>query len=173
MPLVTLIAAVSADGFISRDRGVPWDLPLDKQFFRDQTAGRWLLLGRTTYEEMTGWFQPGHVPLVLSRDAHFQPPAPGKRVTSVQEAVELATKGGAAELVVVGGSQAFVQAMPLADRLLITQVSTLLETGVSFPAIDPDVWTLESREPHPPDARHAFAFEFQTFIRMKTGATER
>jgi len=61
-----IIAAVSADGFISRGTGVPWDLPEDRQHFRRLTQGQWLFLGRRTFEEMLGWFKDHH-PVVLTR----------------------------------------------------------------------------------------------------------
>ena len=162
-PTVTLIAVVSADGFISRDRGVPWDLPRDRAFFRAQTAGHWLLLGRRTYLEMVGWFTD-HTPLVLSPDPHFHPD-PGRRVATVAEALELTEAAGVTELMVVGGSQAFQLAMPYASQLLITRVRMKLGDGVPFPPIAPSVWHLQSCEVYPPDDQHAYALEFLTLTR--------
>lgn len=138
-PLVTLIAAVSQDGFISRGRGVPWDSPADRAHFRAFTKDKWLLLGRTTFEEMRGWFA-GHMPLVLSRDPGFRPDPPGRRIESVEEGIDLAAAAGAEELVVCGGGGAYAAAMPFARRLVITRVAERLERGVPFPAIDPDIW---------------------------------
>ena len=144
--LVTLIAAVSRDGFISKGRGVPWDLPADRAHFRRCTAGKWLLLGRTTYEEMIGWFRD-HTPLVMTTDPGYMP-AIGKRVSSVAEAIALAENAGQGELVVVGGGQIFIEAMPFAQRLLITRVSAPLGRGVPFPDMDPGDWQLTRAEAH-------------------------
>ena len=145
-PIVTLIAAVSEDGLISKGRGVPWDLPEDRAHFRRYTAGKWLLLGRTTYEEMHGWFG-GHMPLVMTRDPGYDP-AIGKRVSSVAEAIALTEKAGQDELVVVGGGQIFAEAMPYANRLIITRVADRLGAGVPFPNIDPHEWKLIRSETH-------------------------
>ena len=155
---ITLIAVVSEDGFISAGTGGPWDLPADRAHFRARTAGRWLLLGRRTYGEMTGWFH-NHHPLVLSRDPDFHPD-PGERVTSMEEAMERTRAAGIDELVVVGGSHAFEVAMPWATHLDLTRVHTRLHQGVRFPDFDPHQWTQVQRMEHPVDDRHAFAFTF-------------
>ena len=128
---VTLIAAVSKDGFISRGKGVPWNLPEDRAHFRALTAGQWLLMGRTTYEEMRGWFTPSHHPLVLTRDEALP-----ERVPSVQAAIARAT----GELFVCGGGQCYAAAMPHADRLVLTVVDEVLHAGVAFPAVDAAHW---------------------------------
>ena len=160
-PVVTLIAAVSEDGFISKGVGVPWDLPEDKTHFRRYTAGKWLLLGRRTFEEMQGWFSD-HTPLVMTRDAAFKP-AMGRRVASVEEAVALAEASEQKELVVCGGGQIYAEAMPHAERLVITRVADRLGAGVAFPKIDPHQWRLVKSESH----SGALAFSFDEYERRE------
>lgn len=162
---LTLIAAVSADGRISRGTGVPWDLPADRQHFRDHTRGRWLLIGRRTYGEMQGWFQPGHHPLVLTRDASFQA-RPGQAVPTVARALELASLAGQAELVCCGGAQAYAAAMPLAHSLVITHVRHFLGSGPAFPTIPPQDWMAVERRTHEADQDHAFPFEIVRYQRV-------
>lgn len=136
---VVLIAAVSRDGFISRGRGVPWDLPADREHFRRCTAGQWLLLGRRTFEEMTGWFRDGHVPLVLTRREMVEPWA-ASGVRSVEEAVARAAEGGARELWVCGGGSVYEAALPWAEEVILTEVDDCLGAGVPFPALEGPEW---------------------------------
>ncbi|MFN0078131.1 MAG: dihydrofolate reductase [Prosthecobacter sp.] len=166
-PLLTLVAVVSADGFISTGTGVPWALPRDKAHFRRVTRGQWLLIGRRTYEEMIGWFRDHH-PLVLTRDRDFKPPV-GQRVGSVAEALRIVGQAGAHELVVVGGSGPFDAAMPMADRLIMTEVADVLGSGVPFPAIAPDQWHVVSRQTFPPDAENAYGMAIVTYERRHPG----
>lgn len=165
-PRVTLIAVVSADGFISTGRGVPWDLPRDKAHFRAATRGRWLLAGRITYEEMLGWFRADQHPLVLTRDETFTAPV-GQAVSSLEEALQEAQAGGAAELMVLGGGGVFAAAMPWADRLTLTHVASHLGGGVPFPAIPPADWEEVAREEHAADAENTIALVFSTYERRK------
>ncbi len=145
-PRVILIAAVSADGFISTGTGVPWDLPADREHFRRLTAGKWLLLGRRTFEEMLGWFRDHH-PLVLTRRPL---PEPWRHagVTSAAEAVDRTTAAGVPELWVCGGAAAYAEAMPLATELVLTRVANKLGKGAPFPFIDPAQWQ-ETRRTQP------------------------
>ncbi len=162
-PRLTLIAAVSEDGFISRGEGVPWDLPRDRVHFRTATARKWLLIGRRTYEEMLGWFRD-HTPLVLTRDPTFVPPI-GKAVSSVQQALDLAAEAGVEEIFVCGGSAAYELAFPHADRLLVTHVGTRLGGGVAFPKIETPPWRLVSCIEHPADAENALSMRFAEYRR--------
>jgi dihydrofolate reductase len=164
---ITLIAAVSDDGFISRGKGVPWDLPADREHFRAYTAGKHLLLGRATYEEMTGWFTK-HTPYVLSRNPDFRPTV-GRRVPSVQIAL-INAAGETDELVVCGGAQAYALALPYATTLVLTRVHDRLGGGLAFPALSAQEWVETSRQEHPADARHAFAMTFVTLERVRVGS---
>ncbi|MGV3662549.1 MAG: dihydrofolate reductase [Prosthecobacter sp.] len=166
-PRVTLIAVVSADGFISQGHGVPWHLPRDKAHFRAATRGQWLLIGRTTYEEMLGWFRDDQHPLMLTRDKNSPAPV-GKAVPSVEEALQEAQKGGAAELMVLGGGPTFSAAMPWADRLLVTHVASDLGSGVPFPPIPPEDWLEVERHAHPADAENPYPLVFSTYERRKS-----
>ena len=169
-PVLTLIAAVSADGFISTGTGVPWNLPRDKEHFRRTTRSQWLLIGRRTYEEMIGWFQDHH-PLVLTSNKTLTPPA-GVAVSSVEETLSHATKGKAQELFICGGGGAYAATMPLANRLIITHVDTILGGGVPFPAILPELWQAVSREAFPADAENAHGMIFTIYERrvaLKSG----
>ncbi|HCN30781.1 MAG TPA: hypothetical protein DIT64_19075 [Verrucomicrobiales bacterium] len=161
---VTLIAAVSADGFISCGRGIPWDLPEDKKHFRAYAEKKWLLLGRVTHSEMSGWFRD-HQPLVMTRDAGCKV-TPGQCVASVEEALHLAESADQPELLVCGGSQIYAEAMPFADKLVITHVDRILGAGLPFPKIHRQSWEPVSRIIHGTDALHDISFEIITWRRV-------
>lgn len=161
---LTLIAAVSEDGFISRGNGVPWDLPDDRAHFRQYTTGGCLLVGRTTYQEMIGWFTD-HKPIVLSRDSTFHPLPGHHRVPTVPLAILHAQQQKAQDLIVCGGAKTYATAMPFADQLVITRVHDCLGTGIPFPTIDPTQWIETSRAEHPADEHHLQAMTFLTYQR--------
>lgn len=169
-PQLTLIAAISEDGFISRGQGVPWNLPRDRIHFRNATAGKWLLIGRRTYQEMLGWFQD-HTPLVLTRNTTFVPSV-GKAVHNIHEAIDLAAEAHAPELFVCGGRMVYADSIPHADRLLITHVKTVLGTGVPFPRFGSPHWHLISKIEHPADAENALAICFATYERQQDNSVE-
>lgn len=150
---ITLIAAVSENGIMGRENGgIPWALPRDTAHFRSYTAGQWLLLGRSTYEEMLGWFDD-RIPIVVTRQEDYRPDNPRHRVAaSPREGIELARRNGATECVVCGGASLYATTIGLADRLVLTRVDLPIDEGIRFPEIpSPSEWRLVHREPWPAD----------------------
>lgn len=162
---VTLLAAVSRDGFISTGRGIPWSLPEDVRQFREYCEGKWLLVGRRTFEEMRGWFRPEQTPVVVTRQADYT--APGARTAgSIADALAVAREAGAAECVVIGGGEIYAAALPFADTLHLTTVDTPLRHGVPFPVIAEAEWRTVYTSDHPADTVHAFPFTIRRMERV-------
>src|SRR5690606_36637348 len=49
---VTMIDAVAANGAIGRDNELLWRLPADMAYFKRQTLGKTVLMGRKTFESL-------------------------------------------------------------------------------------------------------------------------
>jgi dihydrofolate reductase len=163
-PRVTMIAAASRNGVLSSAGKIPWHLPRDVAHFRARTAGHWLLLGRTTYEQMAGWVQPGQVPLVLTSLEDYEVPG-GRPAGSMEEALTCAEEHGADELVVCGGGQVYAAALPFADEVILTTVDVELSGEVRFPELPAAGWeTVESNQ-WPADASHEYAMTIQRLVR--------
>jgi dihydrofolate reductase len=133
---IVLIAAVAANGAIGRDNRLLWRLKSDMAHFRAATAGLPLVMGRKTFESFGGKPLPRRLNIVASRQPGLS--LPGAVVTgSLDEALALAhaeaLRSGAAEIAVLGGADIYAQAMPRADRLLITQVAAEPDADAFFP----------------------------------------
>ncbi len=164
-PRVVLIAAVSRNGVLASGGKIPWHLPRDVAHFRARTAGHWLLLGRTTYEQMTGWFKPGHVPVVLTRQAGYEVPG-GFAVSSMPEAMALAADHHADELVVCGGGQVYAAALASADEVILTKVEMEVKGDTLFPALAEGDWHMVEQESFPVDAEHAWPMTISRWVRQ-------
>jgi dihydrofolate reductase len=171
-PRLVLIAAVSRNGVLALGGKIPWHLPRDVAHFRARTAGRWLLLGRTTYEQMTGWFQPGHVPVVLTRQIGYAVQG-GWVVSSVREAMALAARQGVDELVVCGGGQVYAAALPEADEIILTKVDTEVSGDAFFPTMTTEDWRVMEEDSFPADESNAVAMRIirygRTGLRLPDG----
>ncbi len=160
-PRVTLIAAMDADRLIGRaDGGLPWaTIERDRRHFRSYCAGKALLFGRRTFEEMgRSWFAAtGARPIALTRDANWQPPIAGTPVVGdLRSALAVAGSWGEAELVVCGGSSTYQLALPLADRLVLTLIDAGDGRpgggGLYFPEWDADDFVQTRRDAFPANA---------------------
>jgi len=67
---------------------------------------------------------------------------------------------------VIGGGDIYVQAMPLAGRLEITQIHMTPEGESRFPAIDPAVWREAARQAHPAGPDDDAAYDFVSYLKV-------
>nr|WP_018955093.1 type 3 dihydrofolate reductase [Thioalkalivibrio sulfidiphilus] len=160
MMKLSLIVAVDRNRLIGRNNQLPWHLPADLAFFKRTTMGAPMLMGRKTWESI-GRPLPGRTSIVITRDPDYR--AEGAIVVhSIEEGI--AAAGDAPELFVIGGAKLFVDTLPLADRLYLTQINHAFEGDTWFPEIG-DAWREISREAHGPDEKNAYGYAFITLER--------
>ena len=161
-PALSLLAALDRQFAIGKGNGLPWHLPDDLKRFKALTLGKPVLMGRRTAESL-GRALPGRRNLVLTRSGRV-PFAGMDAVPSLDSALEAVA--GTDELCVIGGGEVFTETLPLAARMHLTWVDTVVEGADAwFPRFDADRWRVLDRAPHAADARHAFAFEFVDYAR--------
>lgn len=153
---VAIIAAVAENGVIGNGNAIPWRLPGDFAHFRRMTMGKPLIMGRKTFESI-GRPLPGRTSIVVTRKEFYQPD--GVIVISSLEAAldhaqEIAKADRANEVMIGGGAEIYRQALPIADRMYLTQVGLAPDGDVFFPPIDFDQWKPGGEinvVPHPDD----------------------
>jgi dihydrofolate reductase len=162
---VSLIVAVSSNGVIGRDGGLPWYLPADLQHFKRTTMGHHLIIGRRTWEEV-GKPLPGRTMVVVTRSRRFSPEG-AQVVRSVEQALELAAADD--EPFIGGGAQIYRIALArnLVDRIYLTRIHADVEGETLFPKIDFDDWKLVSEEHHEADDKNEFPYSFIVYERAK------
>jgi dihydrofolate reductase len=143
---ITLVAAVARNGVIGAAGGLPWHLPGDLRHFKELTLGHPMVMGRRTFDAI-GRALPGRRTIVVTRDINWRA-ADVEVVHSLEEALQLAGSGSAGPVLVVGGGEVYRQALPLADRLEITEVHADAVGDTHFPAIDRARWIQTRRERH-------------------------
>jgi len=151
-----MIAAMAAERTIGTGTGIPWNLPRDRAHFRSYTAGKTMLLGRTTFEEMVGWFT-GHRPIVLTNNQGYHHPDAAATAGSVAEAIKKTVEFGEPELVVSGGASVYTAALPYADEIILTEIDLSISGGAKFPELTLDKWAVTSRKHFPSDEENTHA----------------
>jgi dihydrofolate reductase len=163
---VSLIVAVSSNGVIGRDGGLPWHLPADLKHFKRTTMGHHLIIGRRTWEEV-GEPLPGRTMVVVTRSRRFAPEG-AQVVRSVERALELAAEDE--EPFIGGGSQIYriALARDLVDRIYLTRIHAEVEGDTFFPDFDLEEWKLVSEEHHEADDRNEFDYSFLVYERKRS-----
>ncbi len=152
--MISLIVAHDQNRVIGHKNKLPWYLPGDLKYFKEQTMGKPMIMGRKTFESI-GKPLPGRRNIVVTRNVGFQ--HEGIEVaTSVEEAIKLA--GNVEEIMVIGGEQIFDLTLPIADRLYITYIDHTFEGDTYFPTYEDD-WKLVSKsEPIKTDEGYSFYY---------------
>lgn len=143
-PPLTLVVAVGPGGVIGRGGGLPWHLPEDLKHFKRVTVGHAIVMGRRTWESI-GRALPDRRSLVVTRQAGYV--AEGAEVcASLEEALRRARQTDP-EPRVIGGAGLYRAALPLATRLLLTEVDRPVEGDTFFPPLNEAEWReVERRE---------------------------
>lgn len=160
---VTLIAAMDLNRVIGRDDGMPWHLPADFAWFKKNTLGKPIVMGRTTYESI-GRPLPKRTNIVLSRRPDFD--APGCLVASdIDQAFALA--GDVDEVMICGGGALYEALMPRATRLLVTVVHACVDGDTRFPAFSLNDWEVVSVHHLDADEKNAFDTSYWVLTRRE------
>jgi dihydrofolate reductase len=159
-PLISIIAALAANRVIGINNALPWRLPADLQHFKRLTLGHSILMGRKTWESLPGRL-PGRPHVVITRDPGYR--AEGARVAhSLEEA--LAGCAGEEEVFFIGGENLYRQALPLADRLYLTEIRRDFAGDAWFPEFDREAWRESAREAAHSDG---LDYDFVTYERAR------
>ena len=150
----SLVVARARNGVIGRDNRLPWRLPADLAYFKKVTMGHPVIMGRRTWESI-GRPLPGRHNIVVTRNPAYR--AEGATVVgSLGDAWEAA--GDAAEACVIGGTSLFAEALPIADRIHLTEVEADVPGDTWFPEFDRSQWVEREVARQPRDERHEHPF---------------
>jgi len=158
-PRVAIVVAMAGESrIIGKDGGLPWRIPGDMKFFKSQTMGKPIIMGRKTFESI-GKPLPGRANLVVTRDRDWR--AEGVEVFhSMEEALarakDIAAGDGAGEVCVIGGAEIYALALPHTDIVYLTEVAGGVEGDTALAEFGANDWREVSRTPIPdnPKATH-------------------
>ena len=152
------IAALAENRVIGAHGKIPWRLPDDLRFFREQTTGHTVLMGRKTWESL-GRPLPGRRNVIVSRTL-----TPGAE--SVPGAIVVPDLNAAAALPpmgdvwVIGGAEIYALALPRCEELFLTEVAGQPPGDTFFPPFEHLFIPAEI-------LRETIAYRMMRFVRRK------
>jgi len=164
---IAMIAAVGSNGVIGAGNAMPWRLPSDFAHFKRTTMGKPLIMGRKTFESI-GKALPGRINIVVTRQKGYQPD--GVLVidsldAAIDHARTIAETEGVDEVFIGGGGELYREAMPMADRLYITEVDLAPQGDTVFPSIDHSVWVVVDEPEVPLTGKDTASFRVKVYER--------
>ncbi len=156
---LSLIWAMADNRVIGIENRLPWKLPADMKWFRQNTMGKPIIMGRLTFESFGAKPLPGRRNIIISRNPSYT--ADGIEVyTSLEDALQSTQNNE--ETMIIGGMSLYKQALPLADRLYMTLIHANVEGDAWFPEFDLHEWQETARSDFPADGKNPHAYSFIT-----------
>jgi len=154
-----MIFARAANGVIGRDNTIPWRLPEDMARLKRLTTGWPVIMGRKTWDSLPPKFRPlpGRANIVITRQADWKE-AGAETAASLADALALCASSD--EVWILGGAQIYAQAMPLAERIEVTEIAENIEGDAFAPTLGPE-WRQVAREDHV--SANGMKFSFITY----------
>jgi dihydrofolate reductase len=142
---LALIWAEAHDHIIGDSGGIPWRLPEDMRRFRELTSGSPVIMGRRTWDSLPERFRPlpGRTNIVVTRQSEWS--APGALVAHTIEDAIAAAGDADGTVWVMGGAQLYAAALPLAERVEMTEVDLAVAGDTRAPVLG-DEWSTEAGE---------------------------
>lgn len=154
---ISIVVATDNHSGIGIRNTLPWHLPEDLAHFKRTTSGHPIIMGRKTFDSI-GRPLPNRRNIVVTRNANWQHDNV-EAVSSLEQAIALV---GAQPAFIIGGAQVYQEALPLAKRIIITQIDYSFDCDAHFPAIDPSIWKEVARERHHSET-NGWDYAFVTF----------
>jgi dihydrofolate reductase len=157
---ISLIAAMAKNNIIGQDNQMPWHLPDDLKFFKKNTQGKTMIMGRKTFQSIGSTPLAGRRNIVISRDLSFNVNG-AQLFTSIDKAILSCDKNE--EIMIIGGGQLYKSMLPYASKLYLTRVDVEITGDTSFPKYSVNDWQEAYSEFHPADEKHKYSFYFKLY----------
>ena len=161
--IMNLIVAADKNWGIGKDNKLLVSIPSDMKFFRQETMGKVVVMGRKTLESF-----PNGLPLknrtnvVLTSDKNYQV-KDAVIVHSIDEVLEELKKYDDNEIYVIGGGKVYEELLPYCDVAHVTKIDFAFEADTHFPNLDEDPeWEITASS----DEQTYFDLEY-TFVKYE------
>jgi dihydrofolate reductase len=137
------IAAVSPEGIIGADGGIPWHYRGDLRRFKRLTLGTTVIMGRVTWESLGKKALPGRRNIVLTSGTLLE-------VEHYPDALSAILAIRTGDIWFIGGARVYAEALRFCDIIDLTYVPDCIvhPNPVYFPPIDPLDWEEGDLLPH-------------------------
>ncbi len=99
------IMAVTPEGVVGDDNGLPWNYPGELDHFRQTTKGHVIVMGRKTFEKMPSNLFQDRTPIVFSRNHPLNVTITHQAVASLEVFIPLAKSCLGQKIFMIGGAE--------------------------------------------------------------------
>ena len=155
---MNMIVAVDSNWAIGHKGKLLVSIPEDMQFFRRETTGKVVVMGRKTLESFhNGLPLKNRVNVVITKDKEYNV-KDAIICHSIEEALEVLKQYNDEDIYVIGGESVYRQFLPYCSVAHVTKINYSYDADTYFPNLDEmDEWTIEESS----DERTYFDLEYE------------
>lgn len=155
---MNMIVAVDSNWAIGHKGKLLVSIPEDMQFFRRETTGKVVVMGRKTLESFpNGLPLKNRVNVVIAKDKEYNV-KDAIICHSIEEALEVLKQYNDEDIYVIGGESVYRQFLPYCSVAHVTKINYSYDADTYFPNLDEmDEWTIEESS----DERTYFDLEYE------------
>lgn len=160
--MLSIIVAIAENNAIGKAGDLLCHLPNDLQYFKRQTSGCTIVMGKNTFYSLPKRPLPNRRNIVMTGSTDFVYDQT-EVAHSIQEVMDMVAEE---EAFIIGGGMVYRQFLPLVDKLYITHIHhTWEDADTFFPEIDPAIWQCVSEERHEADEKNPYAHTFAVYTK--------
>ena len=138
----SIIAAHEKNLGIGKDGKIPWYIQEDFKWFKQQTKGKTVVMGLTTYFSLSDKYRPlpdreNIVLCDIQEKKSIIEDEGGVMFSSIKQVTEYCENK---DCFVIGGASIYRQFIDLADKLYLTEIKQEFDCDTFFPKVDFDQW---------------------------------
>lgn len=135
---MNIIVAVDKNWGIGLHGKMLVTIPADQRFFRDETIGKVVVMGRKTYESLPS-SQPlvNRTNIILTKDRNYSVKG-ATIVHSKEELLELLKNYKSEEIYIIGGQKIYEQMLEYCDVAHVTKIDFAYQADTFHPNLDQD-----------------------------------
>lgn len=163
---INIIVAYSSNLAIGKDNNLLWHLADDMAFFKQQTNGKTVVMGKNTYLSLPKKFRPlpNRKNVVISRQEPIEEHENLIWYKSLEEAIS-ALKKTEDEVYIIGGGTIYEQALPMANTVYATEVKVDIDGDTYFPKLNYEEWIREVLHSFSKNEKNEYDFEVVRYHR--------
>ncbi|MBQ8165440.1 MAG: dihydrofolate reductase [Lachnospiraceae bacterium] len=139
--MIALIVAYANNNVIGNKGCIPWKIKGEQKRFRELTTGNVVIMGRRSYEEI-GRPLPNRTTIVVSNTKNYN----GENCFTAKSLDEAIKMAGDRDIFISGGARLYEEALPLVEKMYITEIDCDVEGDTLFPEFNKEQFEREVNE---------------------------
>ena len=134
--MITLIAACSKNRVIGCNGKIPWNIPTERDRFKELTKGKFVIMGRKSFEEISHALS--YCTIIVVSKSLKKVPKGCLLTSSLEQAIAFCGK----DVIIAGGQEIYEKTIQLADLIYLTEIDLQVEGDRFFPDFDTNKYTM-------------------------------